>query len=68
MKKRTAVMLAALTLLPALAWADDPIAADTVQTHADYVWTLVCAFLVFFMQGSPWWKAASPGRSRRSTS
>jgi Amt family ammonium transporter len=50
MKRRTAVLLAALTLLPVLAWADEPIAADTVQTHADYVWTLVCAFLVFFMQ------------------
>jgi len=50
MKKRAAVTVATLTLLPAMAWADDPIAADTVQTHADYVWTLVCAFLVFFMQ------------------
>jgi len=50
MKRRTAVTVAALTLLPALAWADDPITADTVQVHANYVWTLVCAFLVFFMQ------------------
>jgi Amt family ammonium transporter len=41
-----------------LAWAsDDPptvesnkIAIDLVQTHADYVWTLVAAALVFFMQ------------------
>ncbi len=41
-----------------LAWADDPIptamsnkeAIDLVQTHANYVWTLVAAALVFFMQ------------------
>ncbi|MBC7358413.1 MAG: ammonium transporter [Desulfacinum sp.] len=32
---------------PAL--ADDPTAAD-VQTHLDYVWTLIAAALVFFMQ------------------
>ena len=39
-------------------WAgDDPItlesnkaAIDLVQTHADYVWTLIAAALVFFMQ------------------
>ena len=40
------------------AWAgDDPptaltnkVAIDLVQTHADYVWTLIAAALVFFMQ------------------
>ena len=40
------------------AWADDKAptvlsnkeAIDLVQTHADYVWTLVAAALVFFMQ------------------
>ena len=39
-------------------WAGDPpptvesnkVAIDMVQTHADYVWTLVAAALVFFMQ------------------
>ncbi|MBI5552240.1 MAG: ammonium transporter [Desulfobacterales bacterium] len=40
----------------AAAWADDPTplsnkeAIDLVQTHANYVWTLVAASLVFFMQ------------------
>ncbi len=40
----------------AVAWADDPTplsnkaAIDLVQTHANYVWTLVAAALVFFMQ------------------
>jgi len=42
----------------AWAWADDPAptimsnkeAIDLVQTHANYVWTLVAAALVFFMQ------------------
>jgi Amt family ammonium transporter len=41
-----------------LAWASDDLptaasnktAIDLVQTHADYVWTLVAAALVFFMQ------------------
>jgi Amt family ammonium transporter len=41
-----------------LGWADDPAptiasnkaAIDLVQTHANYVWTLVAACLVFFMQ------------------
>ncbi len=38
------------------AWADDPTplsnkeAIDLVQTHANYLWTLVAACLVFFMQ------------------
>jgi Amt family ammonium transporter len=42
----------------ALAWAEDSVptamsnkeAIDLVQTHANYVWTLVAAALVFFMQ------------------
>ncbi|MBI5015878.1 MAG: ammonium transporter [Deltaproteobacteria bacterium] len=29
---------------------DAPVTADTVQTHLNYVWTLIAAFLVFFMQ------------------
>jgi len=35
--------------LGAQTFAAEPTAA-TVQTHADYVWTLMAAFLVFFMQ------------------
>ncbi len=51
--------LLALVALPALAWAADEVAptimnnADAikgVQTNLDYVWTLVAAALVFFMQ------------------
>ena len=35
----------------ALASAEDaPLAAESVQTNLNYVWTLVAAFLVFFMQ------------------
>jgi len=56
---RALFLLIAATLLAAgRAWAGDeppsPLtnkaAIDLVQTHADYVWTLVCAALVFFMQ------------------
>lgn len=40
-----------LVLLSATVWADDKaITAAEVQRHADFVWTLVAAFLVFFMQ------------------
>jgi Amt family ammonium transporter len=47
-----------LTLSASLAWAADPDptplsnkeAIDLVQTHANYLWTLVAAALVFFMQ------------------
>jgi Amt family ammonium transporter len=50
-------MIALLTST-ALAWAEDPAptalsnkeAIDLVQTHANYLWTLVAAALVFFMQ------------------
>jgi len=50
MKPRSYLLLA-LLLVPALARAADaPITAETVQTHANFVWTLVAAFLVFFMQ------------------
>jgi Amt family ammonium transporter len=54
---RLTLSLLMLALLPALAWAaDPPTAADNakaieqVQTHANYLWTLITAFLVFFMQ------------------
>ncbi|MHB8763343.1 MAG: ammonium transporter [Deferrisomatales bacterium] len=42
----------AITLaLCGLALAEDaPVTAEAVQTHLNYVWTLVAAFLVFFMQ------------------
>jgi Amt family ammonium transporter len=46
-----------MALLPALGWAADPPTVESnakaiaqVQTHANYVWTMVAAFLVFFMQ------------------
>jgi Amt family ammonium transporter len=54
-----AFLLAALLLCTAgIAFADEAapaaaapaITAETVQTHANYVWTLIAAFLVFFMQ------------------
>ncbi len=32
------------------AFADEALTADAVQTNLNYVWTLVAAFLVFFMQ------------------
>ena len=50
-------ILSILMLLASLGWAQEaPTAASNakaiaeVQTHANYVWTLVAAFLVFFMQ------------------
>lgn len=49
--------LMALLLVPALGWAADPPtpaanakAIEQVQTHANYLWTMLAAFLVFFMQ------------------
>ena len=54
------IFIALLLGLPALAWAGDAVVAPTiasnaesiagVQTHLNYVWTLVAAALVFFMQ------------------
>ncbi len=42
--------VAALTLMMAsAAWAQDETTADTVQTHANILWTLVAAILVFWM-------------------
>ncbi|PLX38896.1 MAG: ammonium transporter [Deltaproteobacteria bacterium] len=32
------------------AFADDPVTAEGVQSNLNFVWTLVAAFLVFFMQ------------------
>jgi Amt family ammonium transporter len=60
MKPMKLFIYAMTTLLTsaALAWAEDPAptaisnkeAIDLVQTHANYLWTLVAACLVFFMQ------------------
>ncbi|WP_339137226.1 MAG: ammonium transporter [Candidatus Electrothrix sp. GW3-4] len=52
MKKKTLLTgaLLALSLLPTLAGAGDEPTAQGVQTNLDYVWTLVAAALVFFMQ------------------
>jgi Amt family ammonium transporter len=59
MKRKAITLLLLFTTLGiARAWAgDEPPTAmsnkeaiDLVQTHADYVWTLVAAALVFFMQ------------------
>ncbi|CAK8716874.1 Ammonium transporter [Candidatus Electronema halotolerans] len=52
MKKRNLLTGAALALLllPSLAGAADEPTAKAVQTNLDYIWTLVAAALVFFMQ------------------
>jgi Amt family ammonium transporter len=50
---RNAVWLSVVLVLGAwtVAGAEDaPITAGAVQTHLNYVWTLIAAFLVFFMQ------------------
>ncbi|MFZ0728007.1 MAG: ammonium transporter, partial [Desulfobacterales bacterium] len=58
MKKVIFTLLFLVVVNFTLAWAgDEPptlesnrTAIELVQTHADYVWTLVAAALVFFMQ------------------
>jgi Amt family ammonium transporter len=59
MKRKATILLLLLTILGvASAWAgDEPPTAlsnkeaiELVQSHADYLWTLVAAALVFFMQ------------------
>ncbi len=60
MKKRIRMLLiiGVILAVPLLAWGEEEAptiagnaeAIATVQTHADYVWTLVAAALVFFMQ------------------
>ncbi|CAK8717153.1 Ammonium transporter [Candidatus Electrothrix laxa] len=52
MKKKTLLTgaLLALFLLPTFAGAGDDPTAQSVQTNLDYIWTLVAAALVFFMQ------------------
>jgi Amt family ammonium transporter len=56
--KKKILLTTALLLLPALAWAADEAptaisnaaAITLVQEHANYLWTLIAAALVFFMQ------------------
>ena len=58
MKKRIALTLLLTTIGLSSVWAgDEPPtvfsnknAIDLVQSHADYMWTLIAAALVFFMQ------------------
>lgn len=52
------ILLMLLIIFSSIAWAEDPEptvmtnkeAIELVQTHANYLWTLVAASLVFFMQ------------------
>jgi len=56
--KKIALLLLFTLICTSGVWAGDPLptvesnkaAIELVQTHADYVWTLVAAVLVFFMQ------------------
>ena len=58
MKKKIAITILILMAASSALWAAEPDptvfsnkeAIDLVQTHANYVWTLVAAALVFFMQ------------------
>ncbi len=55
--KKTCLTLFLVFICTSAAWAQDPATAesnktaiDLVQTHANYLWTLIAAVLVFFMQ------------------
>ena len=56
--KKLLLTLAAVAGAASVSWAADPVptiesnkaAIDLVQTNADYLWTLIAAALVFFMQ------------------
>ena len=58
MKRLVYILIAAIPAIPAIVWGADAsptvsanaAAIELVQTHADYLWTLVAAALVFFMQ------------------
>lgn len=59
MKKKLLITLAlaALAVVPAFAGDEEPLtlesvkaASDLVQTNVDWLWTLIAAFMVFFMQ------------------
>ncbi|MFW6373133.1 MAG: ammonium transporter [Thermodesulfobacteriota bacterium] len=55
--KKICLSLFFVSIALSAAWAQDPVTAesnktaiDLVQTHANYLWTLLAAVLVFFMQ------------------
>ena len=55
--KKICLSLFFVSIALSAAWAQDPVTAesnktaiDLVQTHANYLWTLIAAVLVFFMQ------------------
>lgn len=53
--RRTPLLLAVLIFIAfmfagEMTFAEDYIVPEEVQVHADYIWTLMAAFLVFFMQ------------------
>lgn len=48
--KRLVSVSALMMTMATAAWAQDETTADTVQTHANILWTLVAAVLVFWMQ------------------
>ena len=50
MKRAIGTALTLFFVTATLAVADDPITAETVQSNLNFIWTLVAAFLVFFMQ------------------
>ena len=52
MKKKvlTAGILTTLIFAPALVGAADGFAAETVQTHLDYIRNLIVGALIFFMK------------------
>lgn len=68
-------MIITMLGIPVMAWAgeDVPTVANNaeaikgVQTHVDYVWTLVAAALVFLCSPDlPWWRPDSPVPRMRS--
>ena len=50
MKFRNKILLTALALLAASNVHAQELAAETVQDNLNYVWTIIAACLVFFMQ------------------
>ena len=58
MKNLKILLTGALRAVPVMAWGGDEsptiagnaAAIELVQSHADYLWTLIAAALVFFMQ------------------
>ena len=50
MKRIIGMALTFLLATATLAAAEEPVTADAVQSNLNFVWTLIAAFLVFFMQ------------------